>query len=73
MSEKLFSEIGKGSEYIDPKHMWVIKAKNRSYNAFWNDSTKTWGGLLEATVFTEEVPLIDNGEVVDYREVIGLK
>lgn len=72
--EKLFSEMGKDSEpYLRPENMWVAKAANRDYPAYWNDEKKKWGGLLEATVWTTEKPSIENAEIVSYREITGIK
>lgn len=73
MEEKLFSEIGIGSNYVRPKQMLVIKATNRSYPSYWNEEKQKWGGLLEATVYTDkELAKVDGGEVVDYRVITGL-
>ena len=73
MEDKLFSEIGSGSTYVKPEKMLVIRATNRSYPAYWNEDKKAWGGLLEATVYTDKEPAtVENGEVVDYRVITGL-
>lgn len=73
MEEKLFSEIGTGSNYVRPEQMLVIKATNRSYPSYWNEEKQKWGGLLEATVYTDKEPAkVDGGEVVDYRVITGL-
>lgn len=72
MSE-MFSEIGKGSTYVRPEKMLVIKASNRDYPSYWNEDTKSWGGLLEATIYTDKEPVnVENGEIVDYRVITGL-
>lgn len=72
MSE-LFSEMGKGSTYVRPEKMLVIKASNRDYPSYWNEEKQKWGGLLEATVYTDKEPAkVDGGEVVDYRVITGL-
>ena len=74
MSE-LFSEIGTGSNYVRPEQMLVIKATNRSYPSYWNEEKQKWGGLLEATVYTEKStpPTVENGELVSYRKLTGIE
>jgi len=75
MSE-LFSEIGQnGTPYIRPEVMNVIKATNRDYPAYWNEEKQKWGGLLEATIYTENssLPTLENSEVVSYRKLTGIE
>lgn len=74
IKERKLSEIGKGNEWVRPETMLVIKRKNISYPAYYNVYTGKWGGLLDATIYTgNEVPYIEDGEVVDYREITGVK
>lgn len=72
---ELFSEMGKDSTYVRPEHMLVLKASNRSYPAFWNAEKQKFGGLLEASIFTspESIPSVENTEVINYREITGIK
>lgn len=74
VQERKLSEIGKGNEWVKPESMLVIRRKNISYPAYFNAKTGKWGGLLDATIYTgNEVPDVKDGEVVDYREITGLK
>lgn len=74
VKEKLFSEIGQGSEWVRPNTMLVLKKTGISYSAYYNASKKSFGPLLEATIYEDnEVPNIENAEIVDYRELVGVK
>ena len=71
---ELLSEIGKNNEWKKPETILVIKRKNVSYDSYFNTKTNSWGGLLDATIYTDnEIPSIEDGEVIDYRELIGVK
>lgn len=71
---ELLSEIGKNVEWKKPETMLVIKRKNISYNSYFNAKTNSWGGLLDATIYTDnEVPNVQDGEIIDYRKLIGTK
>lgn len=74
VKEKLFSEIGKGNEWVRPEHIYVIKRTGVDYAQYWSENTKNFGPLLEATTY-DKMPedLMTNGEVVEYREVVGVK
>jgi len=73
VKETLFSEMGKNNEgWVRPESMLVIKRKNVSYASYYNAHEQKWGGLLEATIYTgNEVPEVKDGEVVNYRELVG--
>lgn len=74
VKEKLFSEIGKDKEWIRPQTMLVLRKKGLSYPAYFNAKTNKFGPLLEATIYEDnEVPNVKDAEVLDYREVIGVK
>lgn len=75
VKEKLLSEMGKSNEgWVKPESMLVIKRKNVGYASYFNAHKQKWGGLLEATIYTgNEVPEVKDGEVVDYRELVGTK
>lgn len=74
MSE-LFSDMVKDSAtYVKPEKMLVLRHAGWSYPSYYNIHTHKWGGLLDATVYTEnEVPNVPDSEVVDYREITGIK
>lgn len=72
MSE-MFSNLSQTSTYVAPEKMLVIRATNRSYPSYWNEETKSWGGLLQATIYRDREPAtVENGEIVDYRVITGL-
>lgn len=53
---------------------YVIKNTSYSYDAYWNEEQKKWGGLLQATRYTDtNVELPENGQLVDYFVLIGVK
>lgn len=58
---------------------FVIKHKTRPWDSFWNKDTQTWGGLIQATRFTEEelklgaITEPEVMEVLNFDTVIGLK
>ncbi len=72
MSE-LFSEMGKSNlNWTRPEKISVIKG-NFDWDCYYNAETDKFGPLLEATVYTIDVPRsIENGSIVDYRELLGL-
>lgn len=73
VKEKLFSEIGKGNEWVRPEHIYVIKRTGVDYAQYWSENTKNFGTLLEATSYNEMPSVIpENGEVVEYRKMIGV-
>lgn len=72
MSE-YFSDMAKNEPYVKPEEMWVVKASNRSYPAFWNKDKEKWVGLLDATIYYDKVEPGENAETVDYREIVGIK
>lgn len=62
-------------EYVKvPK--FVVKATNVQWDSYYNYDTNKWGGLLKASMLTEEETkskeLPVNGEVVSYDKVVGL-
>lgn len=74
MSEKLFSEIGKNSDWVRPEHIYVIKRTGVEYAQYWSEDKQKFGPLLEATYYNDmPQEIMKNGEVVDYREVVGVK
>lgn len=74
VKETLFSEMGKNNvEWKRPETMLVMKKKGISYSSYYNSEKNKWGGLLEATIYTgNEVPNMEDAEVVDYRELVGI-
>lgn len=74
VKETLFSEMGKSNvEWKKPESMLVMKKKGISYASYYNAEKNKWGGLLEATIYTgNEVPNMEDAEVVDYRAITGL-
>lgn len=75
VKEKLLSEIGKSNAgWTRPKTMLVLKKKGIAYSAYYNAHTNNFGPLLEATIYTNnEVPNVKDADIVDYREVVGVK
>lgn len=74
MAEKMFSEIGKNSDWVRPEHIYVIRRTGVEYAQYWSEDKKRFGPLLEATSYnTVPTNVVENGEVVDYREVVGVK
>lgn len=72
MSE-LIRDLGTPTNFVKPESMLVIKSTKRSYPAYYNVYKHSWGGLLDATIYTgNEVPEIPDSEVVDYRKEVGL-
>lgn len=59
--------------FIIPEYMNVLKRTNVSYDTYWNNEKQKWGGLIDATIFDENTPNIENSEVVDYRVITGTK
>ena len=54
--------------------MLVLRHVGWGYPSYYNIHTHKWGGLLDATVYTgNEVPNVPDSEVVDYREITGIK
>ena len=54
--------------------MLILKSTKRSYPAYYNAHKNTFGGLLEATIYTgNEIPEIPDTETVDYRDICGIK
>lgn len=75
VKEKLLSEIGKNNAgWTRPKTMLVLKKKGIAYSAYYNAHINNFGPLLEATIYTDnEVPNVKDADIVDYREVVGVK
>lgn len=50
----------------------VIKNTKLPYDAYWNEKEQKWTGLLLATQYNEgnAIPSIENGEAVDYFELV---
>lgn len=72
MSE-LIRDLGTPTNFVKPESMLVIKSTKRSYPAYYNVYKHSWGGLLDATIYTgNEVPEIPDSKVVDYRKEVGL-
>lgn len=72
MSE-LIRDLGTPTNFVKPETMLILKSTKRSYPAYYNAYKHSWGGLLDATIYTgNEVPEIPDSEVVDYRKEVGL-
>lgn len=66
-------ELNQDKTWVKPETMLVLKSTKRNYPSYYNVYKHSWGGLLDATVYTgNEVPEIPDSEVVDYRKEIGL-
>ena len=73
MSE-LFEKLSQPSTWVKPESMLVLRSTKRSYPAYYNVYTHSWGGLLEATIYTgNEIPDVPDSEAVDYRDICGIK
>lgn len=73
MSE-LIQDMGTPTNYVKPETMLILKSTKRSYPAYYNAHKNTFGGLLEATIYTgNEIPEIPDTETVDYRDICGIK
>jgi len=73
MSE-LFERLSQPSTWVKPETMLVLKSTKRNYPAYYNAYKKSFGGLLEATIYTDnEIPEIPDTEAVDYRDICGIK
>lgn len=69
-----FSETLKSETYVKPEKLLVLRHKERDYPSYYNEHTNKWGGLLDATIYTgNEVPDVPESELVDYREITGIK
>lgn len=74
VKERTFSEMQAGDGHVVPENLYVIKRAKVNYEQFWSEKTNKFGPLLDATFYTETPSnVVSNGEVVDYRQVIGLK
>ena len=69
----LLSEIGKDNIWVKPECMTVIKRTGIAYDSYWNEEGQKWGGLINATIYSGNAPVVENGEVVDYREITNIK
>lgn len=70
-----FSELEKNT-FVPPKQILVIKRTNVDYEQYWSEEKNRFGPLLEATIYDgKTLPEICNeyAEMIDYREVIGVK
>lgn len=73
MSE-LFEKLNQPSTWVKPETMLVLKSTKRSYPAYYNAYKKSFGGLLDATIYTgNEIPEIPDTEAVDYKDICGIK
>ena len=73
VKEILFSEFGNVNVLVSPVHIFVIKRTGVDYAQYWSENTKNFGPLLEATSYNEMPSVIpENGEVVEYRKMIGV-
>lgn len=73
VSDKLFSEMANGDEWVKPEKMLVLKKTGISYDAYYNETKNKFGPLLEATIYNDITPKVENAEIVDYRVITGLK
>lgn len=68
-----FSNLENKKEYVAPEHILVIKRTNVDYEQYWSEEKRKFGPLLEATIYNETPKtIVENGEVVDYRKIVGL-
>ena len=73
MSE-LFEKLSQPSTWVKPETMLVLKSTKRSYPAYYNVYKNSFGGLLDATIYTgNEIPEIPDTEAVSYRKEVGLE
>lgn len=73
MSE-YFKDIGTPNNWIKPETVLVLKSTKRSYPAYYNVYKHSFGGLLDATIYTgNEIPEIPDTEAVSYRKEVGLE
>lgn len=69
-----FSNLKNKEQYVAPEHILVIKKTGVNYEQYWSEDKKRFGPLLEATYYNEmPTSVVENGEIVDYRKIIGLK
>lgn len=70
----MFSDMMKESNWKAHEKVSVIKRANVDYDQYWSEKNQKFGPLLEATLYEDvEVPSVNGGVEVNYREVIGLK
>lgn len=70
----LFSELQNRKPYVAPENILVIKRAGVDYLQYWSEEKNKFGPLLEATIYNETpTNVVDNGEVADYRKLVGLK
>lgn len=73
MSE-YFKDIGTPNNWVKPETVLVLKSTKRSYPAYYNVYKHSFGGLLDATIYTgNEIPEIPDTEAVSYRKEVGLE
>ena len=50
----------------------VIKNTKLPYDAYWNETDQKWTGLLLATRYKDgdTIPTVENGNTVDYFELV---
>lgn len=70
----LYDKLSQPSTWVKPESMLILKSTKKAYPAYYNAHKNTFGGLLEATVYTgNEIPEIPDTETVDYRDICGIK
>ena len=73
MSE-YFKDIGTPNNWVKSETVLVLKSTKRSYPAYYNVYKHSFGGLLDATIYTgNEIPEIPDTEAVSYRKEVGLE
>lgn len=70
----LFEKLNQPSTWVKPESMLVLKSTKRSYPAYYNAHKNTFGGLLDATIYTgNEIPEVADTEAVDYYKELKIK
>lgn len=69
-----FSELTQDNGWVKPENMYVIKSKGIDWEQYWNEETRSMGGLINATIYYEKpTELAEGWEIVDYKEITGTK
>lgn len=52
---------------------FVVKKANNAWDSYWSEDKKCWGGLIAATLYTEEQlkTKTADGDILSYDKVIG--